>query len=415
MLLVGSVRCGGVPAPPVAAVKDVVRAPDTAQTFLLKLTRPWPPESGALELALTNAQSGRVSSYDNALLALYYIRNGRREDAGRILAALATLQHEDGAIPFSFPWPRPEPNTFYVRSGATAWVGYAAVEYLDADSAGPARPEITKMAHLIAHYLLEHQLAHPGDPRDGLVLGGEGTFRLEVASGRVVERFVPGAVVWAATEHNIDAYFFLRDFGALTGDTRFSLAAERIRAALLERGWMADAGQFVRGYQETELDRAYALDCASWGALFFLAAGDTLRAETSLGSAEFRYLSRDPAHATSGHRPYAHAPVIESRALAQFLNNTLSATNWDELDGVWAEGSAGVALAALRLGRRQRAEEILASLERVRDVGGGLPTFTSEIPFDFDVQPSIAGTVWVELVRYELTRPEGHQTLWRAK
>src|SRR5262249_27194109 len=160
------------------------------------------------------------------------------------------------------------------------------------------------------------------------------------------------------------------DFGKLTSEARFTLAAERIRAALLERGWMPDAGQLVRGFQQSELDRGYALDCASWGALFLLAAGERVRAETAAGSAELRYGSREPVRAATGHKPYAHAPVIESRALANYLHNALSNTNWDELDGVWPEGSAGVALAALRLGKRARAEEILANLERLRDRGG---------------------------------------------
>lgn len=381
--------------------------------FALGLMREWPPGKARGALATSSAQTQRVASYDNALLSLYLLRKGRRDDAGRVLAALAALQLEDGSIPFSFNWPAPEPNAVYVRTGAIAWVGYAATEYLDAEAGGFARAEITQMAHRIANYLLVHQFAVRDDPRTDFILGGSGAYRLEIVAGQVRETFVPGDVVWASTEHNIDAFFFLRDFGTMTGDGRFSDAAARIRAALVGRGWMPAAGQLARGFHAAGLDPAFALDCASWGALFLRAAGDDMRAETAWASADARFLSRSPEHKVFGHRPYAHAPVIENVALAARLLPNVPGNNWDGLEGVWAEGSAGVALAALRLGRPHRAREILDRLEALRAPSGGLPTFTTVVPFEFDADPSLAGTLWSELVRYELEREDGRELLWR--
>jgi hypothetical protein len=348
------------------------------------------------------------------LLVLYMLRRGHRAEAGRLLQSLAVLQREDGALPFTFKWPRPDTENVYVRTGAVAWVGYAAAEYLDADRGGPARDRIVRLAHGVANYLLARQIAQPGDPRDGLVLGGIGAFRLDVIDGEVREQYTAGEVAWAATEHNIDAYFFLRDFGKLTGEARFGQAAERIRSALLERGWMSAAGQFVQGFGETELDDAYALDCASWGALFLLAAGDGLRGETALANAEWRYASRDPSSKAHGHRPYAHARLVSNAALAEHLG-PLAVRTWDEVNGIWAEGSAGVALANLRFGRSARALQILTDLDEIRAPNGGMPTFTVELPIDFDTLPSLAGTVWSELVRYELLRADGSETLWRRR
>ena len=231
--------------------------------------------------------------------------------------------------------------------------------------AGPAREVIIRLAHGVAKYLMDRQVASPGDPRDGLVLGGEGAYALELIDGEARERYTPGAVAWASTEHNIDAYFFLRDFAKLTGEARFAQAAQRIAAALSARGFSAEAGQLVQGLAQTGPDKGHALDCASWGALFLLAAGDSLRAETALGSAEWRYASREPASGALGHKPYAHAAIIANPALAtQFA--TAGGTRWDQVEGVWPEGSAGVALASLRLGRRARAQatEILTRSSR---------------------------------------------------
>ena len=95
------------------------------------------------------------------------------------------------------------------------------------------------------------------------------------------------------------------------------------------------------------------------------------------------------------------------------LRARLPALEWDELEAVWPEGSAGVALAALRLGRVVRAQAILDSLEPLRAAGGGMPTFTVEIPSEMDTAPSLAGTLWIELVRFELARDRDQPTLWR--
>ncbi len=387
---------------------------ELAPSFLRHLVRAWPPQEGSLCLAVSSPHGERVSSYDNALLALYLVHHQQRSQAGSILAALSLLQAPDGSLPFSFAWPSPDPSTPYVRSGAIAWVGYAATEYLNAERDGTERERITRLAHQLAEYLLAHQVAKAGDPRDGLVLGGSGSFRLELEHGAIRERYLPGEVDWASTEHNIDAFFFLRDFSRLTDNARFAQAAERIEAALLARGLVAAQGQFARGFQAGGLDEASALDCASWGALFLLAAGDETRAETSLAAADFRYAAHDPQSGALGHRPYAHAQVIENIELAEHLGNRLPARNWDEVDGVWSEGSAGVALAALRLGHRQRAEQILDQLEKLRTPDGGLPTFTVEIPSELDTSPSLAGTVWVELLREELAADTGAQVLWRT-
>ena len=361
-------------------------------------------------LAVSSPLTERVSIYDNALLSLYWMRRGERARAASILLALAELQRPDGSLPFTFSWPTPDPAAVYLRSGAVAWVGYAAVEYLNAERGGPERERITALAHRAARYLIGLQANEP-DALAGLVLGGFGNFVLDAAEGGVRERYVPGPISWASTEHNVDSYFFLRDLSRLTSNEEYAAAAERIRAALLARGWLPAAGQLARGFRADGVDAAYALDCASWGALFLLASGERLRAETSFGAAEARYASSSGA--ASGHRPYAHAPLIENRVLAETLRARLPALSWDELSAVWPEGSAGVALAALRLGQRARAAAILDALEPLRTHGGGMPTFTVEIPSEMDTAPSLAGTLWIELVRFELERAADQPVMWR--
>ncbi len=374
----------------------------------------WPSPSGALLLAVTAPAQRRISAYDNALVALYLTRTARRAEAGRLLAAWAGLQAADGSVPFSFVLPAPDPSATYVRSGAAAWLGYAAVDYLDAAPDGPERDAIVRLAHRLAAYLLAHQVTAPGDPRDGLLRGGAGTFRYDVANRNVRESFVPGELDWASTEHNIDAFFFFGRLARLVGRSEYEHAAQRIGAALLARAWMSDGGQLARGIGPSGVDAQFALDCASWGALFLLSIGERAKADTALAVAAGRYASADPKTGASGHRPYAHAPLLANRNLAQHYADKVPVNEWDRVDAVWPEGTAGVALAAWRLGDRQSAERYLQRLEPLRTSDGWLPTLTREVPFEFDTHPSVAATVWVELVRLELARPPQAQTFLAA-
>ena len=402
--------CGVTPQPHMPSA-DPHRA---AVAFLETTLSPWPEPNGAHVLVVTSRAQKRVAIYDNALVAMVLLRDGRFRDASRILTALAVLQQPDGSLPFSFVLPQP-PDVAYVRAGAMAWVGYAAVEFADAGRDLPGRDAIVVMAHRVAAYLLAHRVHAADDPRRDLVLGGSGSFRYDVGPRGIEEIFVPGDIPWASIEHNIDAFFFLRALARLTGQTEYRAASDAIGRALGERTFLPAAGQLARGVQKDGVDRSLALDCASWGSLFLLASGRRLEAETAFAAADGRYASFAPHGTGQGHKPYVHAPLLENVALARHFSRELADNQWDKLDAVWPEGSAGVALAALRLGFRRRAVSILETLEPLRGADGSLPGLTAAIPFEFDTDPSIAGTAWVELVRFELGLPADKQRLWAAR
>ena len=393
-----------------AACRATTRAssPRSTRDFLDGALR----ERGAGLLAVTDPDANRFAIYDSALAALVMLRRGRRDDAGRLLAGLSALQYKDGALPFSFTGAGPA-RVRFVRAGAVAWVGYAAVEYLDADVvAGRDRDLALRLAHQAAGYLLGARVDVPGDPRDGLIAGGEGDLRYDISAGKVHEAIEPGVLAWVSVEHNIDAFFFLRALARVTDTASYAEASTRLGSTLIARAWHDASGQLARGVGPHGRDDALALDCASWGSVFLVAAGDPDRARIAFATAERRYASRDPRTGATGHRAYADGPVFEDPRLQQFYQRSLPASTWDRLDAVWPEGSAGVALAALRTGRADRAREILDALEPLRLGGGAMPTFTLDVPFTFDTDPSVAGTAWVELVRFELSRAGDRPTLW---
>ena len=104
-------------------------------------------------------------------------------------------------------------------------------------------------------------------------------------NGEPREVYVPGEVDWCSTEHNIDAFFFLRDLIELTGKPGYRLALDRVQNALL-RSFNDRLGQFNRGVSPREWDELMALDAASWGALFLMAVGEDGQARRAMSTVE---------------------------------------------------------------------------------------------------------------------------------
>lgn len=370
------------------------------------------------ELYRVSVGISNISIYDNALLALWRTRQGDRAGAARLLASLASFQAPDGSIAFSLSLPigeteNPRP---YVRSGALAWVGYAESFYLDSSAAGPDRDKIAASAHQIAKYLIAHQNQDPSDLRHGLVTGGFGTLSYTLAdNGQVREHFDPKPLEWVSTEHNIDIYFFLSHFARTIGNESYLKAADAVKSGLL-RLWNPSTEQFRAGASKSAFDDTAALDCASWGSLFLESIGETAKARQALKTAIARYASRDPKTRTRGHKPYAEKPVYDSRVLAERFARELPRQNaqatWRQIDGVWPEGSAGVALAAARLGDTSGARSILREFAKLRR-NGLLPDFTRSIPYEFSSAPSLAPTLWSALVEQEVEKGRGTAVIWR--
>jgi hypothetical protein len=155
----------------------------------------------------------------------------------------------------------------------------------------------------IGDYLLNEQVLDSCDPRYGLFTGGFGRWFNQDGNGL----FFEDKIEWIAAEHNIDIYFFLRDLGQITGESRYTEAADLLKANLVKKLWNETKGRLDQGIGNP----SYALDAASWGAIYLTAIGDLDKAKSSLDYAD-------------------HANM-----------NTIT-TN-----PVWSEGSLGVAIAYL--------------------------------------------------------------------
>src|SRR3979411_3186844 len=94
--------------------REPARAPGVAvrdaTPVLAGPLRPGPRNDSIGLLAVTDPSTGRVATYDSALVVLALLRIGQRDRAARVLQGLAALQGDDGGIPFSFTLPAPDPG-----------------------------------------------------------------------------------------------------------------------------------------------------------------------------------------------------------------------------------------------------------------------------------------------------------------
>jgi uncharacterized repeat protein (TIGR01451 family) len=277
--------------------------------------------------------------YDDALAVIAWSMEGECQAAQKTLSALAGLIDVDGKLGFSYntadAW---FDNTY--RTGAIAWVGYSSVFYQKAcgDS------QFQSAAERSADWVLTMQ-----DSR-GSVKGGPD-------------------VSWFSTEHNIDAYFFLRDIGLLKNNTTYLDAAKRIKQSLLSNHWNPSYGCFQQGIDDT----AKALDSASWGALFLISIGQPAKAESCLNFIEANF----PTTATcniSGYKPYVSTNLV------------------------WSEGSLGVAMAYQRAGDQAKRDAIVGEIGKMRGPNGGI-VYACPAATDFSDWESVAGTAWMVMLK----------------
>jgi hypothetical protein len=397
---------------------DTVPAPDPGRRRLL-LSYRVPKEDPVYP-----HMSGKSFVYDDALAAVALAMAGQYREAEYILTALKRLVREDGSLWFVYntrnDWPSEgDREGATVRTGAVAWVGYAFTYYLRArlrDDGGflgrdPLASGFLKTAESIAGFLLENRVEGGAGARDGLVTGGLGSYALVVPPGasKPEESYDGKKVRWVSTEHNIDAYFFLRDLGELSGEGRYAGAAERIGERLMGL-WSGRDSQFYQGvFESGELDAALPLDGASWGALFLFATGREGHGKSCLEAMEGRFRSKSDGF--QGYRPYSFEAVYENDQVGMFFFPGATRTLWRDLNFVWGEGSFGAASAFIRGGEREKALGIVESLLALRD-GGGFRYASITVPYLFNDYPSVASTAWFVIAVEMLKGGDAGASFW---
>ncbi|PYT23020.1 MAG: hypothetical protein DMG57_33175 [Acidobacteria bacterium] len=368
----------------------------------------------------------RSATYDDALAALSFTISGRMDAANLTLQALARLVRPDGSLWFSYStansWPdESEHDSALVRAGSIGWAGYAFTFYLAhappcaAQDAGCARERTSFLATAVrlGNYLLSLESTRPEHLCYGLLRQGYGSIRLSYRPDArdVIEEYLDSPALGFSTENNISSWFFLRALLQLTGEPRWKDAADRIRRGLLRVEWDERISQFDEGFSPGgQRDSVKALDCASWGALFLIAAGEADKAQTALRSME-TYASRDGDAA--GYRPYFDEPIYPSFEIGKFYFPGEPRKQWRDLPLVWSEGTLGVALAYLRMGQPDRARKIVQALQPLQVASNGLRYASREMPHQMSDSPSVAASSWLVFVAEAMKGNARAEQFWK--
>jgi hypothetical protein len=345
--------------------------------------------------------------YDNALGTIAFTMLGEYRYAERVLGALHRNLRKDGSFFFTYnthnSWPNEDDHEgAMVRTGAIAWVGYAAAFYLS------ARMQINEhfieedrlaqgfldMAEEIAGFVLRNQVLDMKDKRYGLVTGGWGTYMLRLqqnGTGEPGEIYNGSQVTWISMEHNIDSYFFLCDLYRITGKKDYLDAAELIKIGLL-RLWNERNGQLIRGIKgDGKVDSALPLDGASWASMFLSSIGEDIKAHRCLVTIQNSFSSHSDG--VEGYRPYYAETVYEDKMVNAHYFPENPTIRWEDLEIIWIEGSLGVAAAYVKAGNWEKAHDIVRAM-LPHQIGGGFRYATEDIPYQFSVYPSVASTAW---------------------
>jgi hypothetical protein len=273
------------------------------------------------------------------------------------------------------------------------------------------------MARKNGDYLAAKQVRNSSDIRSGLITGGENDYLLVLKNGTVEENFQESTLDWVSTEHNIDCYFFLRDLGRTLKSEEYTALSDKICDSL-ERTWSPKDHQYYRGVKTDVLDTVLALDCASWGAIFSLASGKPDYAEQSLVALDAKYLCQDNLSnkamiTIKGYKPYFDKDIFENNPqVASFYLKPPSPKTWKDFQGVWAEGSLGVVLADLKLGKKAEALTILKEMQKLQNSQGGIQYFTKVVPHEFSDYPSTASTAWYVMAYYAYQDEKILKSFW---
>jgi hypothetical protein len=282
------------------AARHHPHASAAATTQKLQLVRSFEiPDDDPSAVRLAN----RSWTYDSAIAVLAFLADGDRSQAVQLLDQLAALQRTDGSIDYSFNVATGESDPLF-RSGAIAWIGYAAAQY-DLTQSSTRYDGLTAGA---ARWLMARQLT------SGLIAGG------------------PDAT-WASTEHNLVAWSFL---AALTlkppsglSSSTLKTAADRIAAAVQTQLMdVPAAGQlaFVQGSNDRVL---HPLDVQALGIPFLMAQGRVSDAQKVAAFVESAF--KVSGRAISGAAYSAKGPFTGYRPYVG-----------GGPDVLWAEGTAQV-------------------------------------------------------------------------
>ena len=376
------------------------------------------PESPAFPYIFSKS-----SLYDNALAVIAFSMLGDFENAQKVIDGVWRSQSESGKHWFAVNthnlWPNDKDESgSIVRNGATAWFGYAVVFYLNQrksfDKAYAETSEAKSNTYFLkkmTDYIIDRQITDKKDNRYGLITGGEGSYYIakNKTTGKPEELYRKGNIEWNSIEHNIDSYYLLRDLGLYLNEKKYLNSANLLKSSLVKKSWNKELKQFNRGHNKNGGDPVEALDTASWGAMLLNSIGEKKLATIALKKADQYYTTHGKF---KGHKPYRNFLVYEDLDINKIFYPKNPKKDWNDIPIVWFEGTYGVIMAKIKLGKIKEAMRDTKNTLLAQGNDGALPYATNEIEFQFTTAPSVASTAWFIMVGRALQDRKMRAAFW---
>lgn len=275
--------------------------------------------------------SDRTYTYDQAVVTCAMIAQNH-PNVNHYIKGLLAVIGADGSVPFYVNRLSAFKSRNYYRSGNAAWVYYALTYYLKKYPNGTYAVQAMEKLQLGLSWMERYFISNISDPRYGLYSGGSGRF---IDGGTIFEESYE--VYWCSCEHNLDMWFVLNGAVKL-GLTTYTARRDIIKSTIVSKLWDPISKRLYTGINEFGLDKTNYLDTSSWGGLFLLASGDTVK-----GSLSKEYLEtyKFTTIEASGYTPYLEQ---------------------NKTKGIWVEGSAGVALYERALGNIANNQNIISKM-----------------------------------------------------
>lgn len=358
---------------------------------------------------------GRVTLYGSSCLAKALLLKGRIKKAEDILRVWAAQTNESGMVPRSANVIGDNYISPDVRTGEIAHFLGAMALAEKVTKSGEWDNPIRKIVNNYLKPLVE--------PVSGLIRGGYNGIGSEgYNKPKGYEK-----ITWCSAEHNFDLFQALMLLSHVYGNSDFGIncrnMAGHIAKGIDQHLWDETVGTYNRGWRTQGHDRARALDCASWGALYLLKQAGVAkdrndkkavqyylkRADRCLKYAEKNFKTlwhyQTPGGkiaSIKGYRPYAG--LIDDLRYEDGPESG-KMINWNGLnDMVWSEGTLGVGMAweeYARLTGDKRAKKLsreiysqMLKLQELSDKGGMLYS-TKQLKGHFTMGEELASLGWM--------------------
>lgn len=339
--------------------------------------------------------NSRCFIYDVGLALLVFTTSGDYDICREMLTRMQYEQNPDGSFNFSYDLYIGQLMEGYVRTGAIGWLVWGMCYY----TLKSGDTSFIGMISKAGGWLLTRQVTSYRDLRYGLLTGGYGNYNMSDYS------YIEGEIEWCSTEHNCSALQALHGLALVTGEVKYTNAANLLKNSLYTKLYDKENKRFYQGISKDGIDTAWALDCTTWAGSTSLSILSVATADACRITANEVYLLNGVSIVQSSEKDYYNQRYSSQDTFSGFMPYSDRTADYEGAPRiVWSEGTLGYAALCLALGRYSEAKvyvDEMIKLQNCTNGTGGVLYATATyamLPWEFHVWESVASSAWLYLV-----------------